>query len=983
MKHLTKLFCLFILLHVSIDHSAYAFDLCPTLQIWGQDNTCASKTEGYSINYDRYSGITWTVSGTSNPEITSVAGVNLSAIRSGLGIPANVGIVYLHVDREGAVDIKLNANVTLGINFFTKGAPIKLGLQANLAIAVNVVQLIDQIAFGFNKAENIGVKYNNKGVASVFTSITDTKANGTIGLKNCGGQSQSRQITVRESASNVTPPTIQLNFPTPVNPCTTSSLSVQATYVHDMFYYWTVEDGTIIGSAGGINQSTLQIGGFTSTGSKLVRLTLTDACGNTISSATVVQVVDPVSQLKINNLPIATINTSGAYVTGCSEGQYGMNVSIEPYVSSIARYTVTLPPGWLDESKTPKSTVMVGTRLQRTYEANDLRYFYIKSDNLYDFGPGGTINVSIKTGCSVNAISASLSMSSALSVTLPDQNSCSANVPLQPSIVGGLAPYSLTWWTSSNAVLANTQTASPTINNTLDGKTYGLKNVTVQVRDASGCIAQDDGLINILGGVTAGDNTVSGWLSGHINPQQLAGVASNIVKSNSSYIYFVYNDASGFKQIYKYGFNNVLQKWILAFTGITDVAQIDNNSLQFIRCGTFDLLFYINDQGKLAYRIMDLNTGNPAASATTPRVFDDIEPTDYQYGYQVRYVAGNIFQIVWRDFFTKEIKSLEASNTIFGNLQIDQSSRRTIVDATPGRIRYDMDFKNNRICYFKDDGGLYSKEMTVGSVEVKLNGFSNNDYASTVTDMRFDGDGNLFYVASGDLYMVQFNAQGNFQGIFQIETTDNVLPSSIASGANGAIDINLSTNTIYYAGYNGNMYQIYRKPTYTQNAPVFGVIKATPLSFNDNVASSITIQHPNVFYRSTNNQVYNLFFISNDPACQPQYLRTASTAVDTDRVNLDADGDGVHLKKIPTTFEAQAHQKSLAYPNPVQDQLHIVSAMGALRKVQVFTIDGSLLQEIPVSEEAVTIATGEWTTGLYIVRLTNAQGIIESIKVNK
>lgn len=450
------------------------------------------------------------------------------------------------------------------------------------------------------------------------------------------------------------------------------------------------------------------------------------------------------------------------------------------------------------------------------------------------------------------------------------------------------------------------------------------------------------------------------------------------VAAPSGKLYFVKIEASGEKQIYFYGFDTGLQKWIPTPTGILDVATNGDNTLQYIRVGAYELLFYINAKSQLSCRIINLFTGRPAAS-TVAGVFE-ISPTDYEYGYQVRPVAGSIFQIVWRDLFSREIKSLEAAINL-GNVLIDPSSIRTLVDATPGRIRYDMDVKNNRICYFKDDGGLYYKEMTAGAV--KLNGFSQNDYAYTVTDMRFDGDGNLFYVAGGDLYMVQFNAQGVFQGIFQIETTDHVLSPGNVSAARGTIDINKSTNTIYYAGYNGNMYQIYRKPAYTAGAPVFGVIKATPTSFNDNVASSITYQHPNVFYRSADNQVYNLFFISNDPACQPKYLRTASAGLDHDRLYAGTEEEAAYLKKIPTTYEASAHQTSTAYPNPVQDQLHIVSAMGTLRRIQVFAMDGSLLEELSVDEESITLATEAWAAGLYIIQLTNTQGAVESFKVNK
>ncbi|MCU0417856.1 MAG: T9SS type A sorting domain-containing protein [Cytophagaceae bacterium] len=952
---------------------------CRTFRVQGPNLSCSGRSANYTINYERYQNISWAVSGSSDPDITSAAGINIQQLRATLGIPASASLTYLFYDRGNAIELRFSTTTTINGVLVGSNRSINVRTNGQVVFNANVIQLINFIFTGGDGAENISVNFKRAGTASISSNATSLGFEGICGSR--GGN-----LNVNVSESLVGTPTIQVNFQTPVNGCNNNTLQFQTVSIPGAFYSWTVQDGNIDPrTLSAINRNFILVNGFRSSGSKLITLRIVDPCGTVVTSTTTIVVTEPTTELRVNQLKMADINNSGTYIVRCNEAQYGFNVSFEPYISSTTSYEVILPPGWIDQGKSPISTSTVQGRIQRTYRGNDQRYFYIKSDNLYDFGPGGDILVNFTTPCgSVQTIRLALQTGSALNVSLADQSSCSANVTLIPTITGGLAPYQLNWWTSSDGVLATSQTSSPNINNSLDGRTFGTKSVTVQVRDASGCLSTDNALINITGGVTSGDPTVSGWLSGHINPQQDAQVYSNLAKaSNANRIYYVHNTIGLGKEVYFYEFDNVIGKWVSKPSGVINVIQQSlDNTLQYVRIGSYDLLFYINRLGNLEYAKMDLNTGRIDNNVFVPIFsFNTISPVEYEYGYQVRAIGGSLFQIVWRDLFSRNIQSIEAGIDNLGNLQIDAGSLKVLVDATPGRIRYDMDFKNNRIIYFKDDGGLYYREMQTGSPEIKLNGFSFNDYVSTVTDMRIDADGNLYYVANGDLYTAKFDNQGNFTGLFQIETTDNVLPSGIASGAKGALEINRSTNTIYYAGYNGNMYQIYRKSDYAATGN-FGVIRATPLSFYDQVQGSIIYSQPNVFYRSLNNRVYNLFYITNDPACMPQYQRTASTGLEEDRVNPYEEST-VYMKPIPTTYEAGLKNKAMAYPVPVQAEVNIVGNGQTIETIKITGIDGSEIYNEAIGLASAVVSTASWSSGVYLVTLQYTSGKTETLKIIK
>jgi hypothetical protein len=62
------------------------------------------------------------------------------------------------------------------------------------------------------------------------------------------------------------------------------------------------------------------------------------------------------------------------------------------------------------------------------------------------------------------------------------------------------------------------------------------------------------------------------------------------------------------------------------------------------------------------------------------------------------------------------------------------------------------------------------------------------------------------------------------------------------------------------------------------------------------------------------------------------------------------------------------------YPNPVVDNVAIESPT-AISEVRVFDAQGTLLQQVKSQAAKVSISLSAWPTGVYVLRITNGQGV--------
>lgn len=255
-------------------------------------------------------------------------------------------------------------------------------------------------------------------------------------------------------------------------------------------------------------------------------------------------------------------------------------------------------------------------------------------------------------------------------------------------------------------------------------------------------------------------------------------------------------------------------------------------------------------------------------------------------------------------------------------------------------------------------------------METKLNGVLTDDQVWTVTDLVFDNEGNVYFTANGDLFFVVFDDNENYIASYKIETTDGVLTDQLKSGAKGYLAINKSTNVLYYAGYNNNIYQAYRDADFNINKQ-FHIVRATPESFQDKVSSSLTYQDPHMFYRSTDNQVYNLFYIdiAQVANCKPKWIR-----------------EGIAEEMVDATLLESATNGSLSgrlYPNPTADNVTIDVWGGKNEGVlEVFDMKGTKLYKSTYGFDKQELNMSDYNQGVYLIRVSDGESAI-SLKVIK
>jgi hypothetical protein len=128
--------------------------------------------------------------------------------------------------------------------------------------------------------------------------------------------------------------------------------------------------------------------------------------------------------------------------------------------------------------------------------------------------------------------------------------------------------------------------------------------------------------------------------------------------------------------------------------------------------------------------------------------------------------------------------------------------------------------------------------------------------------------------------------------------------------------------------------------------------------------------------------VYNLFYITGDPACAPQYQRTASSGLEEDRVN-PYEEITVAMKQVPTTYEAGLKNKAMAYPVPVQGEVNIVGNGQNIETIIITGIDGREVFNEAIGLASTVVPTASWSSGVYIVTIQYTSGKTEILKLIK
>ena len=70
-------------------------------------------------------------------------------------------------------------------------------------------------------------------------------------------------------------------------------------------------------------------------------------------------------------------------------------------------------------------------------------------------------------------------------------------------------------------------------------------------------------------------------------------------------------------------------------------------------------------------------------------------------------------------------------------------------------------------------------------------------------------------------------------------------------------------------------------------------------------------------------------------------------------------------------------------PNPFNNQI-IIKTGNEKAKIDIFTAEGKKILALPFENQIdIILQTNDWTPGLYLVRLTNMRGRIQTFKVIK
>ena len=187
------------------------------------------------------------------------------------------------------------------------------------------------------------------------------------------------------------------------------------------------------------------------------------------------------------------------------------------------------------------------------------------------------------------------------------------------------------------------------------------------------------------------------------------------------------------------------------------------------------------------------------------------------------------------------------------------------------------------------------------------------------------------------------------------------LPTNLQQGANGYLAINPSSNNLYYAGYDGNIYMVVKNANFATTTKTFEILKATPTSFYDNAANGLVYSKKHLYYKSKDNQVQNLFYIdiANVANCIPKYLREG---------NLDSESVSAELLE-----SNNGELRGQVFPNPTENTLtvNVYGKENELGKLEVFDMQGVLMHQENYNFTAQSLDLSSFDAGVYIIKVSS------------
>lgn len=117
----------------------------------------------------------------------------------------------------------------------------------------------------------------------------------------------------------------------------------------------------------------------------------------------------------------------------------------------------------------------------------------------------------------------------------------------------------------------------------------------------------------------------------------------------------------------------------------------------------------------------------------------------------------------------------------------------------------------------------------------------------------------------------------------------------------------------------------------------------------------------------------NYSYVQYSPAAGNNFYRIAE---------VDADGAYSYTAVQEVSFSQQGLALSF-FPNPTRDRVTVVTGAGLIRSAEVLSIDGKVLQRVAGFRSGESIDLSRYPAGIYILLFQNADGAMQTAKVQK
>ncbi len=972
----------------------------------GDKVACAGQKKSHTINRAKFDEVNWSVS--DGGSITSISGVGIEEIlidyKTKLGIPLNFPVTlktfYANNDKfefsytgqlsnDITIGTKAGANVTLSYNGQTVTVD-NAGLTAGFDLTTNT-NYKDKLNFALkdvfkgDKGAQIDVTFDGtRPDVEVTYRIIDA---GFLDFCNDGGNTKKVKVNPRPSKPVI------YGLPNRVVTCNEQFGLSTNSQGSDIQLAWTIDDAITYGwqlqevDIDTYRGTSVQIGGFKRIGSKPVFVAATNICGDVEYTNATIDVQERPSSISINNKLTATKTIAPIFSPTCAEAQHqGIGMNVSPYING-ATYTWYIPRTWYPSTNTSNyNSVLTNANPDFfVYSGVNLNYFQIRSlEKFVTTIPSGEVRLRVQTPCGGDeTIKFYINGAETLNLSLIDNFSCNSNFQIKPVITGGTAPFVINW-KNDNSTGVVTPTVTRDINASVAYKqntgNYNTAKIIANITDARGCKSTDEGVFNIFGGF--GNTSISGWASGRLDYARDLKVTSNLVSDQSgSKFYFTALDEANVSKIYVYKFDNAInvKKWV-AKEIVTKryKPKTNNNTLALVQETAGPLLLFTDNQSSIGALRLDINDVSNQDTENQYNIRADVFQVAQNKGASGNFVASNL-TLMFKDIISGYLKYQQF---VLQNGKLELSgTAQTIANTT---TQYDFDQFNFKVFYFLDDftGDLYCKDLKNISAPATTIKLASNDMTTAIyeaTEIEFDRAGNMYVFQQGDLYILKYNALTETYGKLEKLAVSKATGINI-DAATGSFTINPSTGTIYYTGYDKNLYQIFKENAAGTSWKIIKSTRPGTGQYSDFAGTNKLLhQSPHLFYVSSDNQlVYNLFYVQgNNTDCVPSNLR------------LDANTEGVDLSNAPsisteTLVELDFSKASIyAYPNPMQNSVTIFADGKGEANLEVYTVLGEKVLEQPFDFNGTTLNVENLAKGTYIARVTQNNTSIHQVKLVK